>query len=94
MHVITVYPPQVFQSLADPIRLRIVRLLAKTGEESCLCELVDSLLEPQYKLSRHLKILKQSGLLTAQKDGCWVYHRLVADSPLSEMPSRGDQAAA
>ena len=81
MHLITVHPPEVFQSLADPIRLRIVRLLAQTAEESCLCELVDSLLLPQYKLSRHLKILKQSGLLTAQKDGRWVYHRLVVGRP-------------
>lgn len=81
MHVIIVHPSEVFQSLADPIRLRIVRLLAQAGEESCLCELVDSLLLPQHKLSRHLKVLKQSGLLTAQKDGRWVYHRLVVGRP-------------
>jgi len=54
-----------------------MRLLAMTGEETCLCELVDSLLEPQYKLSRHLKIIRQAGLLTAEKEGRWVYHRLV-----------------
>ena len=78
MHIIAVPAPEVFQALADPTRLRIVRLLATTKEESCLCELVDSLREPQYKLSRHLKILRQSGLLAAEKDGRWVYHRLVA----------------
>ena len=77
MHIVAVRAPEVFQALADPTRLRIVRLLATTKEESCLCELVDSLREPQYKLSRHLKILRQSGLLTAEKDGRWVYHRLV-----------------
>lgn len=81
MHLINVYPPEVFHALADPTRLRMVRLLAVTKEESCLCEMVDSLLEPQYKLSRHLKILKQSGLLTAQKEGRWVYHRLVTGRP-------------
>jgi ArsR family transcriptional regulator len=81
MHTVAVHFPEVFQALADPTRLRVVRLLAAAGEECCLCELVDSLLEPQYKLSRHLKILKQSGLLTAEKDGRWVYHRLVADRP-------------
>lgn len=54
-----------------------MRLLTIAGEETCLCELVDSLLEPQYKLSRHLKILRQAGLLTAEKEGRWVYHRLV-----------------
>ena len=77
MHVVAVHATEIFQALADPTRLRIVRLLATTKEESCLCELVDSLREPQYKLSRHLKVLRQSGLLTAEKDGRWVYHRLV-----------------
>lgn len=51
--------------------------MAETGEETCLCELVDSLLEPQYKLSRHVKILRQAGLLSAEKEGRWIYHRLV-----------------
>ena len=79
MHIIQVEPQVVFQALADPIRIRINRLLAETGEEACLCELVDSLLEPQYKLSRHVKVLRQAGLLTAEKGGRWVYHRLVRD---------------
>lgn len=79
MHIIQVEPQVVFQALSDPIRIRIIRLLAKTGEEACLCELVDSLLEPQYKLSRHVKVLRQAGLLAAEKDGRWVYHRLVRD---------------
>ncbi|MCL4470828.1 MAG: metalloregulator ArsR/SmtB family transcription factor [Gammaproteobacteria bacterium] len=77
MHSINIQPQEVFQALADPTRIRIARLLAHTGEEACLCELVDSLMEPQYKLSRHLKILRQAGLLSAEKDGRWVYHRLV-----------------
>ncbi len=77
MHTINLQPQEIFQALADPTRIRIVRLLAETGEEACLCELVDSLLEPQYKLSRHVKILRQAGLLSAEKDGRWVYHRLV-----------------
>lgn len=77
MQVIEVPIEEAFQALSDVTRLRIVRLLATTREEACLCELVDSLLEPQYKLSRHLKILRQAGLLTAEKDGRWVYHRLV-----------------
>ncbi len=77
MHLVTVEPEEVFQALADPIRLRIVRLMSLTDEESCLCELVDTLHEPQYKLSKHLKILKQAGLLSTQKEGRFIYHRLV-----------------
>ncbi|BBP02986.1 hypothetical protein TPL01_22300 [Sulfuriferula plumbiphila] len=38
-------------------------------------------MEPQYKLSRHLKVLRQAGLLSAVKDGRWVYHRLVQGVP-------------
>ncbi len=77
MQIVTIQPETLFQALADETRLRIIRLLATADEEACLCELVDSLQEPAYKLSRHLKILRQSGLLSAQKDGRWVYHRLV-----------------
>lgn len=77
MQLIQVPVEETFRALSDPTRLRVVRLLASTGEEACLCEFVDSLLEPQYKLSRHLKILRQAGLLDAEKDGRWVYHSLV-----------------
>lgn len=81
MQLIQVPIESLFQALADPTRLRIVRLLTETGEETCLCELVDSLLETQYNLSRHLKTLRQAGLLKSEKDGRWVYHRLLAEGP-------------
>ncbi len=77
MHVVDIKPEGVFQALADSTRIRILRVMAATREESCLCELVDSLLEPQYKLSRHLKLLRQAGLLAAEKEGRFVYHQLV-----------------
>lgn len=79
MHTITIQTEAIFQALADETRLRIIRLMVVTGDETCLCELVDSLLEPSYKLSRHLKILRQAGLLSSQKEGRWVYHRLVME---------------
>jgi len=81
MQMITIQPETLFQALADDTRLRIIRLLATVEEEACLCELVDSLQEPAYKLSRHLKILRQAGLLSSRKDGRWVYHRLVSKPP-------------
>lgn len=77
MQSIPIQPETQFQALGDTTRLRIVRLLAVSEEEACSCELADSLLEPAYKLSRHLKILRQAGLLSSQPDGRWVYHRLV-----------------
>lgn len=79
MHSLNIEPQEIFQALADGTRIRIARLLAQTGDEACLCELVDCLLEPQSKVSRHLKVLRQVGLLSAVKDGRWVYHRLVRD---------------
>lgn len=81
MHLIAVDAALVFQALADPTRVRIVRLLAAADEEACLCELVDSLHAPQYKLSRHLKILRQTGILATEKEGRFIYHRLVARPP-------------
>ena len=77
MHVVNIQPELVFQALADATRVRILRVLGASRGEGCLCELVDSLLEPQYKLSRHIKILRQAGLLTAAKEGRFVYHRPV-----------------
>lgn len=77
MHVVNIRPELVFQALSDGTRIRVLRVLAPGREEACLCELVDSLLEPQYKLSRHLKVLRQVGLLAAEKDGRFVYHQLV-----------------
>lgn len=76
MHVITIEPRQLFQSLSDLTRLRVVRLLASSKEVACLCELSQCLGEPEYKLSRHLKQLRQSGLLSAEKEGRWIYHSI------------------
>jgi ArsR family transcriptional regulator, arsenate/arsenite/antimonite-responsive transcriptional repressor len=72
---------EIFLALADPLRVRALRLLVTTGDEACLCEFVDTLQEPEYKLSRHLKALKQSGLTTSEKDGRWIYHRLAKRGP-------------
>lgn len=79
MHVITIEPHQFFQALSDFTRLRVVRLLASSKDEACLCELSQCLGEPEYKLSRHLKQLRQSGLLSAEKEGRWIYHSIPSD---------------
>lgn len=99
MHLVAVDAALIFQALADPTRIRIVRVLAATDEEACLCELVDSLHEPQYKLSRHLKILRQAGILATEKEGRFIYHRLVVRPPylaklhsaLRSLPDRNGQ---
>jgi len=65
----------VFKTLSDPTRLRILRLLLDAGTELCVCELVDSLEEPQYNISKHVNALKVAGLLASRKAGRWVYYR-------------------
>lgn len=67
----------IFPALADRTRVRVMRLLVEGGAEMCLCDLSDSLQEPAYKLSRHLKLLRGIGLLRAKKEGRWIYHRIV-----------------
>ncbi len=67
---------EILQSLSDRTRLRIVRLLADAKTELCVCELVDSLEVPQYNVSRHLAVLRRSGLLSERKEGRWVYYGL------------------
>ncbi len=76
MHSVNIDSRELFQAVADFTRVRILRLLIESKEELCLCEFVDSLAEPQYNLSKHLKILRQAGILTATKEGRWVYHGL------------------
>lgn len=64
---------EVFKALAEETRLRIMHLLITSEKELCCCELTDSLEEPQYNVSRHLKILKQAGLIGERREGRWVY---------------------
>jgi ArsR family transcriptional regulator len=65
-----------FKALSDPIRFRMLRLLAANDAELCVCEFVDSLQERQYTISRGLGILEQAGLVAGQKEGRWVYYGL------------------
>lgn len=79
MHSVNISLHEVFQALSDPYRIRIIRLMLEIKGEVCLCEISESLNEPEYKLSRHIKILKSSGLLKSVRDGKWIYHSLVKD---------------
>ena len=66
--------PAGFHALAEPLRLEIINLLC--NQELCVCDLSDRLAIGQSKLSFHLKILKQAGLLKSRQDRKWVYYRL------------------
>ena len=66
---------EVFQSLADPARLRLLNVLMQAGE-ICVCELVQALRLPQYGVSRHLQKLVGAGWLQARRRGKWIYYRI------------------
>lgn len=66
--------------LSDQTRLRIL-LLLMPGEELCVCELMQALDLAQPKISRHLAVLRSSGLLHDRKAGLWVYYRLQTPLP-------------
>lgn len=68
------------KALADQTRLRILMLLVGK-EELCVCELTQALVLAQPKISRHLAILRESGLLLDRKSGLWVYYRLHPELP-------------
>lgn len=67
----------VFKALSDPIRLKLAALLARQ-DEICVCKLTEALGEPQFKVSRHLSVLRNAGLVTARRQGTWMYYSLVA----------------
>jgi len=67
---------EIFKSLADETRLRIINLFIKTDENLCVCELMDALRIPQYTISKALNILKISDLLVTEKKGTWAYYKL------------------
>lgn len=65
---------QLFKALSEPLRLRIIRWLLSTGKEAYGEELANALGVPAYQLSRHLKVLKATGLIHERKEGRWVYY--------------------
>ena len=69
---------EVLQSLADPTRLRILNLLTQ-AVEICVCELVDALDIPQYRVSRHLSVLASTGWVEDRRMGKWIYYRISRD---------------
>ena len=73
---------RLFQALSDPTRLQILGLLR--GGERCVCELTGVLNAAQSRLSFHLKVLKDAGLVTDRRDGRWVYYT-VRSAALSDL---------
>ena len=63
------------KAFADPVRLRLLNLLAD-DREVCVCHLHGALGLPQPTVSRHLAYLRTHGLVVGRKDGLWVHYKL------------------
>ena len=65
---------EMLKALAEPLRLQIIESLS-TGEK-CVCDLIEEIGLAQSKISFHLKVLKEAGLITDRQSGRWVYYKL------------------
>jgi ArsR family transcriptional regulator, arsenate/arsenite/antimonite-responsive transcriptional repressor len=72
---------ELFKAFADPVRLRLLNLLA--DGEVCVCHLHEALELPQSTVSRHLAYLRKRGLVLGRKEGLWVHYRLA--KPVGEL---------
>lgn len=67
----------LFKALADPVRLRLLSLIAcHDGGESCVCDLLEAFDMTAPSVSYHLKVLREAGLISAERRGTWVYYRV------------------
>lgn len=68
----------LFHALSDETRLALLERLK--GGEHCVCELTDAMKAGQSRLSFHLKVLKEAGLIQDRREGRWMYYSLNADA--------------
>lgn len=73
-------PDAFFKLIGDQTRLRCLMLLIAHGE-LCVCELVEAIEESQPKISRHLALLRDSGVVDARRQGQWIFYRLAQSLP-------------
>ncbi|MGH3624101.1 MAG: metalloregulator ArsR/SmtB family transcription factor [Sciscionella sp.] len=67
----------LFKAIADPVRLRLLSLIAShAGGGACVCELTGAFALTGPTISHHLKVLRESGLVTGERRGTWIYYRV------------------
>jgi ArsR family transcriptional regulator len=70
---------RLLKALADPVRLRLMSLIAAT-DEACVCELTAPFQVSQPTISHHLKVLREAGLVDSERRGTWVWYRARRDA--------------
>jgi ArsR family transcriptional regulator, arsenate/arsenite/antimonite-responsive transcriptional repressor len=64
-----------FHALADPVRLHLLSMITVAGAAgACVCDLTEPSGRSQPTVSHHLKILREAGLVTAEKRGKWAWY--------------------
>lgn len=69
----------LFKALGDPIRLRLVSMIASVPE-ICVCDLADSFDVSGPTISHHLRVLREAGLVDHERRGTWVHYRIRPDA--------------
>jgi ArsR family transcriptional regulator len=65
-----------FKALGDPIRLQLMSMIASAeGGEACVCDLTPAFEISGPTISHHLKVLREAGLVDAERRASWVYYR-------------------
>jgi ArsR family transcriptional regulator len=68
----------MFKALAEPARVKIMSMLLN-AEEICACDVATGIGKTAATASHHLKLLRDVGLVTADKRGTWIYYRAVPE---------------
>lgn len=63
-----------FKALSDPIRLRLMSIIASAGAEVCVCDITPHFTVSGPTISHHLRVLREAGLVDCERRGTWVYY--------------------
>ena len=69
-----------FKALGDPVRLRLLSMIACAGDEVCVCDLTGAFAVSAPTISHHLRVLREAGLVDCERRGTWVYYRARTDA--------------
>ena len=93
---------RMFKALGDPVRLRILSLIASHERgQCCVCDITAAFELSQPTISHHLKTLRDAGLLNCERRGTWVYYWVIPSAlhqlsavlaPGADFPSTPDVA--
>ena len=72
---------RVFKALGEPVRLRLLSLIAShAGGEACVCDLTGAFELSGPTISHHLKVLREAGVIEGERRGTWIYYRVRPDT--------------